>query len=516
MLSLCELERAASAVETGLGGARLDRVVQPAPARLVLVLYAPGSAGEAAAGESTSPRRTLLLCCEPEWARISELPRPPRAPAAPPAFASYLRKHLSGARLRAARLRGGDRQLELCFETREARFVLLLSIFGKRSNLYLLDGEGRLVRALRPLAETRSELVVGEPWRDPSSRPPSRGEDRFEGVAAPALLAAIEGEYAEREGDRQEADLGRRLEVALRKERKHRARRLERIESELAESEKASELHRQGELLKSSLGRVEPGASSVRVRDYASGEEVEIPLDPSLSPQQNANAIFKRYQKLVRRLTKAGGQVDEARARCQELDDWERERARLAEAGGDLAAFSERPEIAGLLRRHAPAVRRAPSPRRDEAPRKGPFKGLARRLHPRRYLSRDGLEIWVGRSDEGNDHLTTRLARGNDLFFHLDGAPGSHVILRTGGREEPPQESLLDAAELAVQYSKAKNASRADVHVAPIKQVKKPKGAKPGLVYVTGGRTLHLRREEARLRRVLDSQLDDTQEGPGG
>jgi predicted ribosome quality control (RQC) complex YloA/Tae2 family protein len=498
MLSLLELERAAAAIEAQCRGARLDKVVQSGRDRVALVLYGPDSR-----------KRTLLLCCDPSFARVSELDRPPRAPETPPAFASWLRKHGVGARLRGAGLRGGDRQLELRFETREGRFALLLSLFGKRSNLYVLDAEDRLVRALRPLAETRAELETGERWRDPESRPPTRGEDRFEGASDETLLVAIEAGYAAEEGDRREADLERRLEVALRKERKQRERRLERVEAELAEADQASELHRQGELLKSVFGQVEPGARSVRVRDYESGEEVVIPLDPALSVQQNAQALFKRYQKLVRRLTKAGGQVEEARRRFDEVEALDRERARIVEAGGDLEAWARHPDVQALLARHAPAVRRAPAPRRDEAPRKGPFKGLPRRLHPRRYLTRDGLEIWVGRSDEGNDHLTTRLARGKDLFFHLDGAPGSHVILRTEGRDDPPQESLLDAAELAVQFSKAKKASRADVHVAPIKQVRKPKGAKPGLVTVTGGRTLHLRRDEARLRRVLDSQIAD-------
>ncbi len=134
---------------------------------------------------------------------------------------------------------------------------------------------------------------------------------------------------------------------------------------------------------------------------------------------------------------------------------------------------------------------------------------MRRRLHPNRYLSRDGLEIWVGRNDDGNDFLTTRLARGNDLFFHLDGAPGSHVVLRTGGRGDPPQESVLDACELAVHFSKARKAANAEVHVVPIKQVCKPRGAKPGLVWVTGGRSVRLRRESARLDRVLGSRVED-------
>ena len=105
--------------------------------------------------------------------------------------------------------------------------------------------------------------------------------------------------------------------------------------------------------------------------------------------------------------------------------------------------------------------------------------------------------------------LTTRFVRGKDLFFHLDGAPGSHVILRTEGREDPPPESVLDACELAVHFSKQKNAGRADVHVVPIKNVKKPKGAKRGLVYVTGGKSIRLRREAARLERLQKARIED-------
>src|SRR5690606_7625268 len=83
-------------------------------------------------------------------------------------------------------------------------------------------------------------------------------------------------------------------------------------------------------------------------------------------------------------------------------------------------------------------------------------------------------------------------------FFHLDAAPGSHVVLRTEGRADPPAESLLDACELAVHFSKARRATTADVLVAPCKQVHKPPGAKPGLVQVTGGRPIRLRRDRRR------------------
>jgi len=156
-----------------------------------------------------------------------------------------------------------------------------------------------------------------------------------------------------------------------------------------------------------------------------------------------------------------------------------------------------------LIRRHfakrKPAISRTKSTEKREIPA---------RLLPKRYRTQDGLEVWVGRSDEGNDYLTMRMARGNDLFFHLDGYPGSHVVLRTEGLLDPSPGSLLDACELAVHFSKLKNAGSSDVHVAPIKNVKKPKGVKPGLVYVRSGKTIHLRRDPKRLQSILASRLD--------
>ena len=170
-----------------------------------------------------------------------------------------------------------------------------------------------------------------------------------------------------------------------------------------------------------------------------------------------------------------------------------------------LEEFATRPRLKKLLSRYSPAHKHpAVAPKRIAG-----RTAVSSRLLPKRFKSSDGLEIWVGRSDEGNDYLTTRLAHGNDLFFHLEGFPGSHVVLRTQGRTDPPPGSVLDACEVAVHFSKLKDSRRADVHVAPIKNLRKPRGAKPGLVHVLKGRTIHLRRDPARLERVLASRLDE-------
>lgn len=510
MLSLVELERVAAVLTEGLVGARVERWVEPERGRLAFSLY---HRDEAGAG-----KHVLEIDARPDLAHLARRPRMPKAPDALPAFAAYLRAHLSRALLVSAGLRGDDRQLELRFSAREGEYVLLFSIFGRRSNLYLLDGESRILQALRPLSETRAELALGEPWVDPGSGAPRRGEDRFAGIEGLALLDAIGERYGREREARSAGGELRELRSLLGRERKSAARRLERIEAELAEAEQTSALQRQGELLKTHLADVVPGAESITLRDFESGEPVEVRLDARLSPRENLEAIFKRYQKLLRRLTKAGGQVDAAREALASLEALEGE-LREIEAEGEEAADGERltallarDDVRKLLERSrrvgGGGARRGGA--ESTAPPKPPvaLRNLPRKLHPRRYRSIDGLEIWVGRSDEANDVLSTRLARGRDLFFHLDGAPGSHVVLRTEGREDPPAQSVLDACELAVHFSKQKKAGRADVHVVPIKNVKKPKGAKRGLVYVSGGKSIHLRREPERLERLLASRID--------
>lgn len=523
MLSLVELERVAAALTARWVGGRVERWVEPVPGRICVALYR---------RDGDAQRKAVLdLDARPESAHLGELERMPAAPDNLPAFSAYLRAHLSRARLEAASLRGGDRQLVLRFSAEEGFFELVLSLFGRRSNLYLLDASGRLLQALRPLRETRSELALGQAYLDPSSGPPRAGEDRFADSPDGELLARIAAAYAGTGTLRSEDDDRRALVAALKKDRKTTERRIERIEAELREADEVNDLERHGELLKANLARVVAGAASVEVSDFVSGEPVRIPLDPKLSARANLEAIFARYQKLIRRLAKAGGQIDAARAELEAIASLESE----VEAAQDdaLRAILGREDVRRRLARagHAPQrpgsgsdsrARSNPNESMDPsaaADREGSakakpalpaaYRDQPRRLHPRRYRTAADLEIWVGRSDDANDFLTTRLARGKDLFFHLAGAPGSHVILRTGGRADPPAEALLDACELAVHFSKAKNAGSAEVHVVPIANVKKPKGAKPGLVYVTGGRSLHLRREASRLERVLASRIDD-------
>jgi predicted ribosome quality control (RQC) complex YloA/Tae2 family protein len=138
----------------------------------------------------------------------------------------------------------------------------------------------------------------------------------------------------------------------------------------------------------------------------------------------------------------------------------------------------------------------------DERKRKTP----AKRLPYKTFTASRGSELRVGRSARDNDQLTFRHAKGNDLWLHTADAPGSHVVLCLSGKGDPDSEEVLDAATLAVHFSPLREATRADVHTARVKEVKKPRGAKPGLVTLSGGKTLHVRMQPERLQRLLSRE----------
>lgn len=494
MLNLSELQRAVRIIQEKVLGAKLRRIVQPDALTLILTF------------ETSSDKWHMLLDCSANNARVCLTDRMETV-ASVSSFYEYLHAHLAGSILEAMECSTNNRQVSLRLQSRPDSFVLVLSILGARSNIYLLDGSGTLVHSMRSLDETRNELKIGEAWTDPRGTAPSGGIDRWEELPDEKYLDAIAKTYLQLE-QRSRADLlARRIQQALKKERAFLDRKFINLQEDLGEAKQAEAYRQKGELLKNVLHAIKPGDEKVAATDYRTGEVVEIPLDPKISPAANLEMYFARYQKQSRGALAIQQQLEDLAIARSELDsiDQRLENALRSEPPDipALESIETLPVIRRLIHRHFPD--RKPVPRSARA---APKKEIPTRLLPKRYKTQDGLEIWVGRSDEGNDYLTTRLARGNDLFFHLEGYPGSHVVLRTEGRPDPPPNSLLDACELAVHYSRLKNANRADVHVAPIKNVKKPKGAKPGLVYVRSGKTIHLKRDPKRLQSILASRLD--------
>ena len=496
MLNLCELRRAAQLLKPALNGARLHRVLQTDSYTLILLW------------QGTAGKLRVLVSCHPDFARICTLEELPSGDPPASSFHEYLCAHTLGFAFSGMAASDFNRQISIRLSRGNMSFELMLSILGPRSNVYLLDSAGALLHCMRPLEETRRELSIGGVWRDPEGSVRSAGNDRWADMPDDLYLKQIAIKYQKLERSRQAEVLARRMENLLAKEEVFLGRKATNLLQDLGEARQAEDYRSKGELLKGVLHTLKPGDERATATDYKTGERVEIPLDPKLSPAANLELYFARYQKESR----GAAMIQKQHRQVMEmLAQLEGARETLHGIAGkedlDLSALQEvasRPLLRRLLARHYPdrksMVSQAKAPGRC---------GVPGRLLPKRYRTEDGLEIWVGRSDAGNDHLTTRLARGNDLFFHLDGYPGSHVILRTEGKREAPQESILDACELAVHFSKLKDSQSADVHMAHIKNVKKPRGAKAGLVYVRGGKTIHLRRNSQRLKSVLASRLDE-------
>jgi len=481
-VSLRSSEIALVAVELApLAGARVDAVRVHAERLVTLELR--GAGGEA----------TLLLSAEPDLTRIHAASwRPPPSPE-PLAFQVLLRRELSGARLSAIQASPGDRLVVLRFERAAGPLSLIAELTGRHGNLLLVDGEG-VIRALagRNLSQRRL-LAAGQPYQPPAAREGEGGAPRFAPVpgATFPLSAAIEAHYRRLEEERALGEARRRLRDPLRAAVARSRRALERLADEAARVPAAEGDRRAADLLKQNLHAVHRGAAEVELIEWtAEGPHpVKLALDPAFSPHANMERFYRRY----RRIVESAARVE---ARAAEV------RTRLAGTEAVLAELDQAPQEAlARLEREARRLGAAPRPRRP--PRRRHDEPA---LPYRTFRSASGLPILVGRGAAENDQLTVRVAKGNDLWLHARGRPGSHVVLRLQKGLAPDQESLLDAAHLAAHFSDSRGEAAPEVVYTRVKHVKKVKGSAPGAVTYSQERTLALRVEPARVERLVSGE----------
>ncbi len=278
----------------------------------------------------------------------------------------------------------------------------------------------------------------------------------------------------------------------LAKKRK-RDRLLQNLKQDRARLQKMDDEARYGEALKAVLGQVVRGQNVAEATDWATGQAISIPLDPSLSPKKNMVRFFERSKKAKRGLPR----VEARCARVQEEVD------QIAQLMGSLESV----EAADFLALE-PTLQRAVGPlAMDGLPRAGRAQLPMHKRSPldrwsRRFVAADGSEIRVGRGARENDRLTSA-ARGHDIWLHVRGVQGAHVILRMEKGASPDPGALLDAAHLAIFYSSQKGESHAEVLYAQARYVRKTKGAPPGQVGVSRSRTMSVTVDGRRYERLL-------------
>jgi len=580
-------------LNTGLSGARVDKIYQPGRDEIVLALRA--GIGNVRLLLSADPARPRLHLTQTTWEN----------PEKPPMFCMLLRKHLSGARL-----------LEICQVPMERVAVLrlealnelgdrverrlVLEAISHRTDLLLLDEEGRILDCTRHVGlEAADKCLVqgeggayrvlqpgmfyrlppGQGKRDPAAldrpeleallaaAPEQAQADRWlldtfgglsplvcreiaqrsggsadvrldalgaagrarlldaledilrtvrEGRAAPTLIsmdgkprdftffpvtqygalaeltafptfsALLDSFFEQKENLERVRQKGQDLIRTVTAARDRTARKIANQEKELSATRDRDRWRELGDILTSNLHRMERGMALLRAQDFydPEGKEVDIKLDPLLTPQQNAAAYYKRYNKAKTAEAALTVQLRKGRVELDYLNSV-LEATSLAEGERDLGEIRQELIDTGYLRRP------------------GKSKERQRRVSskPMEFRSSAGLRISVGKNNTQNDLLTCKLAGKGDIWFHTQKIHGSHVILWTEGGE-PDLQSLNEAAVLAAWFSQARESGRVAVDYTPARFVKKPGGARPGMVVYTTYETAYVTPDGALAKKL--------------
>ena len=326
--------------------------------------------------------------------------------------------------------------------------------------------------------------------------------ERFEEVRFSSMSELLETFYAQKNEvtriRQKSVDLRRIVQTILERD----VHKYDLQRKQIRDTEKRDKYRLYGELLNAYAYSVPAGAKSCEVDNYYTGEKIRIPLDPTLTPTQNAKKYFDRYTKLKRTHEALTGLTAEVKAEIDHLESI-RTSLDLATNEGDLAQIRQELEDSGLVRRHTGAGKKRPG-----FDKSGSKKGRARTpvSRPLHYVSSDGYDIYVGKNNTQNDQLTFHFAEPNDIWMHANDMPGSHVILRSGGRtmEEIPDRAFEEAASLAAWYSAGREQGKVEIDYLLRRNVKKPGGSKPGFVVYYTNYSILAKADISGLREVSD------------
>lgn len=285
----------------------------------------------------------------------------------------------------------------------------------------------------------------------------------YRAVSYPSIFPVLETYYAEKnivtKMRQKTVDLRKIVQNAL--ERNVKKYQLQ--QKQLKDTEKKEKYRVWGELLNTYGYEVEPGAKSMEALNYYTNEMIQIPLDETMTPQENAKKYFDKYSKLKRTkealdtlLQETGDEIKHLESIAASLD--------IASSEADLVQIKEEMMEYGYVKRKNTGGKKV--------------KVTSRPYH---YISSDGYDIYVGKNNFQNVELSFKFASGNDWWFHAKGQPGSHVIVKSKN-EELPDRTFEEAGKLAAYYSKGRQAPKVEIDYTQKKNLRKPTGGKPGFV----------------------------------
>ena len=286
--------------------------------------------------------------------------------------------------------------------------------------------------------------------------------------------ATVDGFYEERDARERMRVKSHSLQKLLSNLIDRTSRKINKQRAELSQCGNREQLRICGDLLHANLYRIERGAEYADVENYydENGAVMRIKLNPAISPAANAQRYYKEYQKAKTAETVLAEQIEKGQAELEYLESVA-DAVNRSDSERELSQIREELTEQGYLRQ----------PRGKQQ--------KLQKLPPKEYTTSDGFTVLVGRNNRQNDLLTLKTASKTDLWFHTKDIHGSHVILKTDGRQ-PGEKALLEAARLAAYHSKARESSNVPVDYTLVKYVSKPAGAKPGMVIYVNNKTLYV------------------------
>lgn len=299
-----------------------------------------------------------------------------------------------------------------------------------------------------------------------------------ENKSYPSLSELLDRFYfgkAERDRVKQQ---GNDLERFIINEKEKNEKKIKKLLATVKEAENADQYQLFGELLTANMYAVEKGMKEIVVINYydENGGTIKIPLNPQKSPSENAQRYFSRYQKAKTAFVMANEQLEKAKEEVAYFDSLLQQVETASTK--DIAEIREELVEGGYLR---------------DRQKKGNKNNKNTKPLLEKYVASDGTEILVGKNNKQNDYLTNKLAGKDEIWLHTKDIPGSHVVIRD---KAPSEETILEAAQLAAYFSKARNSSSVPVDLTQIRHVKKPSGAKPGYVIYENQQTVYVTPDE--------------------
>ena len=471
--------------ELSLEGAFIQDIIQPGYDSIAFYTYREGQA------------KTVLVCTAQNSIRINETRRKITKNDKPLRFMEYLRSNIKGCRINSCKQIGLERVIKLeLSHTQDEVFNMYIKLWNNAANIILCDSNDLILEVMfrRPdRYEVKDEVfivpaVIEEKLEEAAQRFPIRDFTSNEEYKAPLnnpspFNAYIDWWYSEHASTLSREALLEKAEKWYNITKSKRLQALENLENKLESFQNAGKLKHHGDLIMTYGHLIDGTSKFLECEDYETGETVRLLINPEKSAQENAAEYYKNYKKAVSGSEELKHDIEIAQVQLNKLDE---QYKKILDEPNPV-------KIEQLLRKNTTP------------------KQQIKKTHPGLDYTVNGWYILVGRDANENDEVLRHHVRGEDLWLHVRDFPGGYVFVKAQKNKTVPLDILLDAANLAVYYSKARKNTKVDLYYTHVKWLRRAKNGPKGLVIPTQEKNLCITPDKERLARLdtIHSEAED-------